>query len=176
VTPASAPPTLLPAPHGRAYLTRPATGERYCLPAPPPRRAPLAPHPGAWHTAATYPGGPAAFERASALPIPVAAALAALLPLAESPVGRPARAPATPDAALIAETMARGGYRSRHDLAVAVAARVEGQHTAAGVYRALSRACAPPGRGWRGGASALGEEVRGVLEEMVGGAAQKAAE
>ena len=163
------PPTLLPAPHGRAYLTRPATGERYCLPAPPPR-APLQPHPGAWHTAATYPGGAATWERASALPVPVAAALAALLPLAERPVGRPARAPATPDAALIAEAMGRGGYRSRHDLAVAVAARVEGATTAAAVARAFTRACVPADRGWRGGAAALGEEVRGVLEEMVGGA------
>ena len=162
-------PTLLPAPHGRAYLTRgpdpDGDGERYCLP-PPRRSAPLAPCPGVWSTAAAYPAGPAAWERDSALPPAAAAALAALL--ARPATGRPTRPPATPDAALIADAMARGGYASRSALAVAVAARVEGQTTATAVARALTRACVPAERGWRGGAAALSEEVRGVLRRMAG--------
>ena len=76
---------------------------------------------------------------------------------------------------MIADALARGGYASRSALAVAVAARVEGATTATAVARAFTRACVPAERGWKGGAAALSEEVRGVLRRMAGreGAAPK---
>lgn len=109
---------ILPAPtKGRHYLARP-TGERW-LPLPSP--TPTGPLPGGWWRRSDYPGGPLAWDRASALPTLAARLVAAMLDAAPPAAGRPpAPAPEGGDGALVEAAQRAGGYRTRGALAAAV--------------------------------------------------------